>query len=99
MISDVSMWPEGSFALPQSVYDCPLTDKFHWVKGQVSLKVTNSHSLQYHLRGPYGPNHLTIHFCSKLEQFVTFDIKRKTPAWPKGNYCLFKISDECPQGE
>ncbi len=103
-IIDYSMWPEGSFSLPQSVYDCPQIDQFHWVRSHVSLRQSNkepnpySWSLEYHMRGPFGPNHVAINFCSKLNDFLSKEMIQKTPKWPKGSYCIFKLGEQCPTG-
>ncbi len=88
-----------------SVYGCSQSANMNWIKSKLTLKMQststaeNKHSLFYHQRGPFGLDHVTIHFCSKMADFQTSTVKNIEPIWPTGKYCIFKMADACPQGK
>ena len=100
----MSMWPEGSFALPMSVYDCPQTEHFNWIRSKLTLEsktemeTPHQWSVYYHVRGRLDTKYAALHFCSKLSDFITSNVRTAAPKWPPGNYCIFKAGDSCPTG-
>ncbi len=102
--SAASRWPEGSYAVPQSIYGCPNNDDFPWVKGHISLTAPHSNpenqwSMTYHMRGPFGPRQVALHFCSRLEDYLIEKTRNIAPQWPSGNYCIYRMDVICPTGE
>ena len=98
-------WPGGKFALPQSVYDCP---DLHWMSGFAQIKWQNGSrtdviwSNDLRVIGPYGQMQesdwpatvLSLKTCAKLGEDSGDDIM-----WPAGDYCVYKMADDCPAGK
>ncbi len=98
------VWPEGSYALPQSIYGCPYNKEFPWVKGHILLTSPKSNppyqwSLHYHMRGPIGHHQVALHFCSRLNEYVSEITRNSAPRWPPGKYCVYQMGNSCPSGK
>ncbi|KII63696.1 hypothetical protein RF11_06234 [Thelohanellus kitauei] len=88
-----SFWPDGPFGLPEPVSGCPKGGK--WLRGSVYQNTedemnTNSHSVEYHLKGRFDDQGIEMRFCIKPGEGTA------AANWPKGSYCILKY-ETCPQ--
>ena len=104
---ELSLWPEGTYSVPQSVYGCPRTDKFAWIESRTILQLDpttdmtllHSWSPVYHARGPMGREVLALSFCSKIERYLDERLRAAQLGWPRGSYCIYRMGGTCPRGE
>ena len=93
-------WPEGNFALPESVYGCPDSEHSDWLRYSLTIQTTdqswpnNTWSQTLKLRGPLADHLATVNFCVKSTQFGS---ARNAP-WPPGIYCLLDAGSGCLSG-
>ena len=56
----------------------------------------------FHLFGPYGKSEFTFAACTMAgdenSTGIEADREGQRPAWPAGNYCIYKTGAECPTG-
>lgn len=110
--SSISKWPTGQYEVPASMYGCPeitwtmryinLTlpsDDIFWTSTGISfdyIKIPDkgiyNHSRDMHILGPYSTSSFQFNFCSRN------DIDSNL-SWPIGNYCVFGVGNECPNGK
>lgn len=98
------MWPEGTYALPRSVHDCPNHPDVHWFTGSALTQWDDEDKLSswtpgLHLMGPYSHGTFTWQTCSKIEAVMSDDIISAQPQWPDGSYCVYQMAEECPLGK
>lgn len=97
-------WPEGSYALPRSSYDCPVNKWFDWFTASVVLEWENPQQPSQwtpgiHILGLYGDNVLSLMTCAKLDDVVSSDVIAADTLWPEGSYCIYQVAEECPPGK
>ena len=53
-----------------------------------------------HLFGSYGKSKFTFATCNMVDGNTTeANRQEERPAWPAGNYCIYKTDSDCPAGE
>ncbi|XP_061178754.1 uncharacterized protein LOC133187411 [Saccostrea echinata] len=108
-----SKWPDGTYALPASMFGCPETEDRGWTSSYINLTLPDSAQRQYwntkdpnllngiiepNILGPYYYRAIQMNFCVKNRtNDKEFDDKT-TAEWPKGQYCIYSFSEICPQG-
>ncbi len=98
-VTTPTAWPKGTYALPMPDVGCQNTH-FYWSTGRrwhdtQDLLANNGWSRPLHLRGPYHKNNMQQNFCVKTD-YQTADTD---PEWGKGEYCIFKKGNFCPNGK
>ncbi len=102
LFSALTSWPAGTWAIPQSVYGCPLSDTLTWVTGSITMTTSpgtrlHSWSEHFHLRGPLTPHQMALHVCVKMEDYLQPEVRQDQIDWPAGTYCILAIQ-QCPKG-
>ena len=87
------------YGIIMSKYGCPDTQHMIWATGYVHLKsispsTTFSWSKDSNLHGLRAPENIKLSFCSQ-----TLDTDSSASNDIPGTYCVFKMSDQCPQGK
>ena len=97
---DETLWPEGNFAILETVYGCPDSGNQEWLSAYIDVMSTNQSlpgstwSPRLHMSGPYDEHSLSINLCVKGRLFGR---RRDTP-WPAGEYCIINSGDGCLTG-
>lgn len=89
------LWPAGVYGLPQTKTGCPAA-ALKWTTGTLyqPLGPLNTISLDSHLKASASIEGVTRSFCFKN----TTDVDPISPVWPRGSYCLYMQSNQCPKG-
>ncbi|XP_062589229.1 uncharacterized protein LOC134250886 [Saccostrea cucullata] len=108
-----SNWPDGTYALPASMFGCPETEDRGWTLSYINLTLPDSAQRQYwntkdpdllngiiepNILGPYYYRAIQMNFCVKNRTSDQGDDNETTTEWPKGQYCIYSFSNICPQG-
>ena len=107
------MWPDGTYALPASMFGCPETEDRGWSLSFVNLTLPDSadkqewnmkdprlknNIIEPNILGPYYYRALQMNFCVKEEIYVEEEDNRASIEWPRGQYCIFGFNNSCPEG-
>lgn len=102
LLTGLHAWFPGSYALPESVYGCPHSNDIDWVPSFIRIKTGTGAGFgshispsDYHVNGPFGDKEIEMHFCVRWES----PNDSKMLPWPNGQYCVFKVGFQCPQGK
>ena len=100
MLVVLARWPAGDYALPMTAYGCPVQDGFSgWLQGlAVFTSDAVTWSPTFDLRGPLAPTTWSLGFCSRLQATHDDEEPPEQPPWPRADYCVYKIADNCPSG-
>ncbi|XP_062589196.1 uncharacterized protein LOC134250867 [Saccostrea cucullata] len=105
-------WPDGTYALPASMFGCPETEDRDWTLSYINLTLPDSAQRQYwntkdpdllngiiepNILGPYYYRAIQMNFCVKNLAYFDDENNDTTKEWPKGEYCIYNLN-ECPQG-
>lgn len=108
-----SMWPEGTYALPTSIFGCPETAEMGWASAYINLTLPDSAQRQEwnvknpqllndiiepDILGPYHYRALQMNFCVKTRTYFEEGDTNSTE-WPTGQYCIYSFNNTCPQGK
>ncbi|XP_062589227.1 uncharacterized protein LOC134250885 isoform X2 [Saccostrea cucullata] len=108
-----SNWPDGTYALPASMFGCPETEDRGWTLSYINLTLPDSAQRQYwnikdpdllngiiepNILGPYYYHAIQMNFCVKNRTSDRGDDNETSSEWPKGQYCIYSFSSICPQG-
>ena len=104
-------WPEGKYALPRPVYDCPSKSLQNWTAGMAKIHLrprqdntpASSWSTIFHHLGTNQPNEFIMATCASgrdesAASAPTEKNEKNRAAWPKGSYCIYKTGSDCPNG-
>ena len=107
------MWPDGTYALPASMFGCPETEDRGWSLSFVNLTLPDSadkqewnmkdprllnNIIEPNILGPYYYHALQMNFCVKEETYVEEEDNRTSIEWPRGQYCIYGFNNSCPEG-
>ena len=106
--AELGLWPEGQYALPRPVYDCPSQSLHNWTTGMAMIQLgprtnntaSSSWSANFHHLGTNEPKEFIITTCAKGREGPVSGAptEKNKHMWPQGNYCIYKIGDDCPKG-
>ncbi|XP_065938424.1 uncharacterized protein [Magallana gigas] len=107
-----SLWPDGTYALPTSMFGCPETEAKGWSTSYVNLTLPESSKQQEwnmknpelktdviepNILGPYYYRALQMNFCVKTPTyFENRESNRTSAEWPRGQYCIYSFNNTCP---
>ena len=104
----LELWPDGEYALPRPVYDCPSQALHNWTTGMARIKLRPLHynksasswSRNFHHLGTSEPNELIISTCAtgSDKSVASTPAEDNRQVWPEGSYCIYKTSGDCPKG-
>ncbi|XP_078341994.1 uncharacterized protein LOC111105682 isoform X2 [Crassostrea virginica] len=107
-----SMWPDGTYALPASMFGCPETEDRGWSLSFVNLTLPDSadkqewnmkdpsflnNIIEPNILGPYYYRALQMNFCVKEDSNVEEEGNRTSIEWPRGQYCIYGFNNACPE--
>jgi hypothetical protein len=87
-----SLWPAGPFAIPMSRSGCPELDNRGWRKSVLHIKKLGRTNKKK-MKGLEIEIEI-MNFCVKLRNNTDLD----TENWIPGNYSIYMIGEECPEG-
>jgi len=92
--SEETLWPSGTYGLPQPLSGCPDDTKTYFRAGWTYHDTEddnpeNQRSNIYHLAGNFSQHGIQQNFCIKDNPDGGSEF------WPDGNYCLYK-KGKCP---
>jgi hypothetical protein len=108
-----SMWPEGIYALPTSMFGCPEAEESGWASSFINLTLPDSSQRQEwntknplqqnaimepNILGPYQHRAFQMNFCLKTHTHFEESDTNSTD-WPGGQYCIYSFNNTCPQGQ
>ena len=104
----LELWPDGKYALPRPIYDCPSQSLHNWTPGVARIQ---PRSLQYNMSasswsrnfrhlGTNEPDEFIISTCASghEESATRAPTEDDGQTWPEGSYCIYKIDADCPNG-
>ena len=104
----LEVWPDGKYALPRPVYDCPSQSLHNWTNGVARIQLrplqfnmsASSWSPNFHHLGTNEPNEFIITTCAtRYDEPITYlPTEKNRQEWPQGSYCIYKTGDNCPNG-
>lgn len=110
-----SLWPDGTYVLPTSMFGCPETEAKGWSTSYVNLTLPESSQQQEwnmknprlltdiiepNILGPYYYRALQMNFCVKTPTYFEDTEGNMTSAeWPRGQYCIYSFNETCPPGK
>ena len=104
----LELWPDGKYALPRPVYDCPSQSLHKWTTGMAMIKLrplpfnmpASSWSGNLHHLGTNKPNEFIITACATdHDESTTLAVTEDNrQPWPEGSYCIYKTGGDCPNG-
>jgi hypothetical protein len=104
-----SLWPDGTYALPASMFGCPETEDRGWTASYINLTLPESAKPQQwnkenptdviNILGPYYFHSIQMNFCLKIHSNAKDTGNMASTEWPRGQYCIYSLNKECPQGE
>lgn len=91
-----SLWPSGTYGIPEPVTGCPDSSGSTWGRGYTyhdttDIEPSNKRSENYHFAGNFSQHGIEQRFCIKSKP------EGGSEFWPDGKYCIYK-KGECPTG-
>ena len=108
MYQALELLPDGKYALPRTVYDCPSQSLHNWTPGMariqlrpLQLNISSSYwPRNFHHLGTNEPSEFVISTCATGhdESATQASAEDNRQAWPEGSYCIYQTGAECPNG-
>ena len=108
-VNDWRRWPDGDYAILESIYGCPDPDVNIWEHGYMNISFEQPHNLQQpgledildhnssKLLGPLSQNRIQLNFCARVANTLNAP-STTTSEWPRGKYSVYRTGNDCPEG-